>query len=122
MIKGVGVDIAEVERIKKNLENEKFLKKIYTENEIEYLITRKFNVETAAGMFAAKEAVAKCLGTGFTNFGACHIEILKDELGKPYVNLFGNALTRAEEMGIKNIQISISHTAQTAIAFCVAEG
>lgn len=121
MIKGVGIDIAEVERIKKNLENEKFLKKIYTENEIEYLKSRKFNAESAAGMFAAKEAVAKCLGTGFTNFGACHIEILKDELGKPYVDLKGNALKRSEEMGIINIQLSISHTTQTAIAFCVAE-
>lgn len=121
MIKGTGVDIAEVERIKKNLENERFIKKIYTENEIEYLTTRKFNAETATGIFAAKEAVAKCLGTGFSNFGPCHIEILKDELGKPLVNLMGNALKRAEEMKIVNIQLSISHTAQTAIAFCVAE-
>lgn len=121
MIKGTGTDITEVDRIKNNLKNEKFLKKIYSENEIQYLILRKFNVQTAAGMFAAKEAVSKCLGTGFTNFGPRHIEILKDEMGKPYVKLAGNALKRAEELGITNIHISISHTEQMAVAFSVAE-
>lgn len=121
MIKGTGIDMTEVERIKNNLENEKFLNKIYSQNEIEYLKLRKFNPQTAAGMFAAKEAVSKCLGTGFTNFGPRHIEILKDKVGKPYVNLSGNALNRAEELGIVNIHISISHTVDCAVAFCVAE-
>jgi len=121
MIKGTGVDLTEVERIRKNLDNEKFINKIFSENEQEYLITRKYNVQTASGMFAAKEAASKCLGTGFTNFGPCHIEILKDELGKPYVHLLGNALKRAVELGIENIHVSISHTSEYAIAFCVAE-
>lgn len=121
MIKGTGIDMTEVERIKKNLNFVKFINKIYSKNEVEYLETRKFNAQTAAGMFAAKEAVSKCLGTGFTNFGPCHIEILKDELGKPYVNLLENALKRAHELEISNIQISISHTSEYAVAFCVAE-
>lgn len=121
MIKGTGVDITEVERIKKNLENEKFIKKVYSKTEQEHLRTRKFNAQTAAGMFAAKEAVSKCLGTGFSNFGPCHIEILKNEIGKPYVNLTNNALKRAQELNIENIFVSISHTAEYAVAFCVAE-
>lgn len=121
MIKGTGIDITEVDRIKNNLAHEKFISKIYSKNEIEYLNLRKFNAQTAAGMFAAKEAVSKSLGTGFSNFGPCHIEILKDELGKPHVNLTGNALKRAKEIGIENIQVSISHTEEYAIAFCVAE-
>lgn len=121
MIKGTGVDITEVSRIKKNLESEKFLNKIYSQVEIEYLKLRKFNPETAAGMFAAKEAVSKSLGTGFNNFGPRHIEILKNEMGKPYVNLSGNALKRAKELEIENIHISISHTQDCAVAFCVAE-
>ncbi len=122
MIKGVGTDITEVERIKNNLQNERFIKKIYSAGEVEYLNKRKFNSQTAAGMFAAKEAVSKSLGTGFSNFGPCDIEILKDELDKPYVNLLNNALNLADSMGITCIHVSVSHTADLAIAFCVAEG
>lgn len=122
MIKGVGTDITEVVRIKNNLQHETFIKKIYSANEVIYLNKRKFNSQTAAGMFAAKEAVSKALGTGFSNFGPCDIEILKDELDKPYVNLLNNALKLSKNLDITNIQISISHTAELAIAFCVAEG
>lgn len=122
MIKGVGTDITEVERIKNNLQNEKFIKKIYSAREADYLNKRKFNSQTAAGMFAAKEAVSKSLGTGFSNFGPCDIEILKDELDKPYVNLLNNALNLADSLGITSIHVSVSHTADLAIAFCVAEG
>lgn len=121
MIKGTGIDMTEVDRIKKNLDNKKFIDKIYSQVEQQYLETRKFNAQTAAGMFAAKEAVSKCLGTGFTNFGPCHIEVLKDNLGKPYINLKDNALKRAEELEITNIHISISHTSDYAVAYCVAE-
>ncbi len=121
MIKGVGTDITEVDRIKKNLQYETFINKIYSANEVEYLIKRKFNPQTAAGMFAAKEAVSKALGTGFSNFGPCDIEILKDELDKPYVNLLNNSLKLAEKLNISNICVSISHTSELAIAFCVAE-
>ena len=121
MIKGTGIDITEVERIKKNMENNRFLQKIYSERELEYLKIRKFNPQTAAGMFAAKEAVAKCLGTGFSNFGPCDIEILKDEMGKPIVFLNKNALKKAEELNIKTIHISVSHTNDFAVAQCVAE-
>ncbi len=121
MIKGVGTDITEVERIKNNLRNDRFIKKIYSANEVDYLNKRKFNCQTAAGMFAAKEAVSKSLGTGFSNFGPCDIEILKDESDKPYVNLLNNALILANNLDITNIQVSISHIADLAIAFCVAE-
>lgn len=121
MIKGTGIDLTEINRIKNNLENQRFLHKIYSKNELEYLKSRKFNPQTAAGMFAAKEAVAKCLGTGFSNFGPCDIEILKDEMGKPTVNLINNALKRAEALNIERIHISISHTNDLAIAQCVAE-
>lgn len=122
MIKGTGIDLVEVDRIKKNLQNPSFLGKIYSDRELKYLESRKFNPQTAAGIFAGKEAVAKCLGTGFSNFGPRHIEILKDELGKPTVNLLANALKRAEEIKIKSIHLSISHTDNFAVAQCVAEG
>lgn len=121
MIKGTGIDITEIDRIKKNLDNEKFINKIFSKNEQEYLKLRKYNAQTAAGMFAAKEAVSKCLGTGFSNFGPCHVEILKDVMGKPYVNLLDNALKRAEELQIETIHVSISHTQELATAICIAE-
>lgn len=122
MIKGNGIDVIEVERIRKNIENESFMKKIYTNKEQEYLRARKFNPQTAAGIFAAKEAVSKCLGTGFSTFGTQDIEILKDDKGKPIVILSNNALVIAEENKITNIQISITHIKDYAIASCIAEG
>lgn len=122
MIKGNGIDIIEVERIKANIENKRFLNKYYTEKEIDYLEKRKFNPQTAAGIFAAKEAVSKCLGTGFSNFGPSDIEILKDENGKSIVNLFNNALNRAKEMKITNIQLSITHIKEYSVASCISEG
>jgi len=122
MIKGNGIDIIEVERIKKSITNEAFLKKIYTDNEIDYLRKRKLNPQTAAGLFAAKEAVSKCLGTGFSTFGPTDIEILKDDNGKPIVNLMDNALVIAKKNNISNIQLSITHIKDYALAFAIAEG
>jgi len=122
MIKGNGIDIIEVERIKKSIENETFLKKMCTEKELEYLKSRKFNPQTAAGLFASKEAVSKCLGTGFATFGLSDIEILKNENGKPIVNLRNNALKVAEENKVTNLQLSITHVKDYAIASCIAEG
>jgi len=122
MIKGNGIDVIEVDRIKKSIENENFLKKMCTEKELEYLKTRKFNPQTAAGLFASKEAVAKCLGTGFTTFGLLDVEILKNENGKPIVNLMNNALNIAKENKITNMQLSITHIKDYAIASCIAEG
>jgi holo-[acyl-carrier protein] synthase len=121
MIKGTGIDITEIERIKMNLECEGFLERIYSDRELEYLKSRKFNHQTAAGMFAAKEAVAKCLGTGFFSFGPRQIEILKDDMGKPCVFLSGKALRRAEDLNIERIHITISHTKEYALAQCIAE-
>ncbi len=122
MIKGNGIDVIEVERIKKNIENEVFMKKMYTKNELDYLEKRKFNTQTAAGIFAAKEAVSKSLGTGFSTFGPLDIEILKDEMGKPIVKLSNNALKIAKNNKITNIQLSITHIKDYAVASCIAEG
>ncbi|MDD2494424.1 MAG: holo-ACP synthase [Tissierellia bacterium] len=121
MIIGNGIDIIEVERIEKNIGNERFLIKIYTKVEIEYLKKRKFNPQTAAGFFAAKEAVSKCIGTGFKTFGPVDIEIIKDEEGKPIVKLYNNALKIAKEKNIFNIHLSITHIKEYALAYAIAE-
>lgn len=66
--------------------------------------------------------MAKALGTGFRGFGARDIECLRDELGKPFVVLYGGAASRFEDIGGKNLLVSISHSKKNAIAFAVIEG
>ena len=87
MILGIGNDIVEIARIEKAISNEKFKKRVYTEKEIE--ITEKKG--SKAARFSAKEAISKALGTGVRDFNLTDIEILNDELGKPYV-VFKNIL------------------------------
>ena len=88
MLTGVGCDLIEIERVKKACEKEAFFLRIYTENERRQAEGRP---SALAGTFAAKEAVAKVFGTGFRSFGPIDIEVLRDELGKPYVVLHANA-------------------------------
>ena len=121
-----GVDIIEVERIRKNIEDygENFLNKIYTEKEIRYCeskIAHKF--ESYSARFAAKEAVFKAVSSLLKNkfeIDWKNIEIINDENGKPYVNLILNDVL-VDLQKIKNIDISISHVKELAIASCVLE-
>ncbi|SHF09515.1 holo-ACP synthase [Caloramator proteoclasticus] len=119
MIKGIGTDIIEISRIKKAAENSSFLARVYTQKELEYIKTKQ--IESAAGYFAAKEAVSKALGTGIKGFSFRDIEILKKD-GVPYVVLHRGAKRIAEDKDIKNIQLSISHCRDYAVAFVVMEG
>lgn len=121
MIFGIGVDIVKISRIQKNIENQKFLDKIYTEEEQKYLSNKNFSAQTAAGFFAAKEAVSKALGTGILGFDITDIEIIKDEYEKPSIFLHNNALIISRDKGIDRINISISHEKEYAVAFAVAE-
>lgn len=105
MIYGVGVDIVKVSRFDDM--SDAFLHRVFTEREREYIKS----AQTAAGIFAAKEAVAKALGTGFTGgISPQSIEILHEKNGRPYAVLQKNDVS---------IHISISHSATDAIAFAV---
>lgn len=121
MIIGIGTDIIEIDRIGKAIINKGFLHKNFTEKEVEYFLERKNMAEVVAGNFAAKEAVSKALGTGFRGFGLIDIEVLRDVLGKPQVNLYGQAKNMAEKGGAGRIHISISHNKTQAIAYCIIE-
>lgn len=121
MLTGSGIDIVEVERVKKYMENDRFMARVYTQRELEYIKSRKLNPQTAAGIFAAKEAVAKSLGTGFVSFGPADVEIVPDEAGCPQATLKNGALNVAEKEGITAISVSISHIKDLAIAMAVAE-
>lgn len=122
MIIGTGFDIVEVARIDKAAQNELFLMKNYTKEEVKMLEARKHRAEITAGNFAAKEAVLKALGCGIFDMALCEIEVLREKSGKPYVTLYGKAKDKANELGIKQVHISISHTDGFAAAQAVAEG
>ncbi len=122
MIAGIGNDIIETKRIKKAVEtNPKFLLKYFTSKERNYFEERNHSYESIAGNFAAKEAVSKALGTGFSGFGPIDIEISRNEAGGPVVFLYGRAKKLAEERGIIQIWVSISHCKAYATAYSIAE-
>ena len=112
----VGTDIIEIERIKKAVQNEKFIKHVYTENEIKYCENKKMQkYQSYAGKFAAKEAVYKALSKKIdSNYKWTDFEILNDEKGRPYVNL------KIKIEDLKKIDISISHCKEYAISYVLA--
>jgi len=119
---GVGTDIVEIGRIKNAMDaNSRFLEKIFTATELEYLQSRNLRPEYVAGRFAAKEAVAKALGTGFRGFDFKDIEIDRTTLGKPIVILKGKAKLIAKKEGQYNIHLSISHGQDSAVAYAIWE-
>lgn len=119
MILGIGTDMIEVERIRKACERQAFRERVYTEEECRQAGE---NVSRFAGNFAVKEAVAKVFGTGFRTFLPGDIEVLRDELGKPYVRLYGGARELARQRGMVRIHVSITNTKEYAVAFAVGEG
>jgi len=124
MIIGTGVDIVKNKRIERliNKYGEHFLKKVYTEIEIEYCQAKKNSISSFAARFAAKEAVLKALGTGMRNNNWQEIEIANNELGKPEVLLFNKTAKKAEELKVTSIFISISHEKEYSIAQIIMEG
>lgn len=121
MIIGIGIDIIEISRIEKVMKRtHSFLEKSFTKGEIEYFNLKGLKGNTVAGNFAAKEAISKALGTGFRGFGLKDIEVLRDEMGKPIVNL-SNKIYGILDIGEFNIHVSISHNNDNAIAYAVME-
>jgi len=121
MVKGIGTDIIEIQRIEKAmLKRDHFIKRLFTEKERIMFQSRNNKVETIAGNFAAKEAVAKALGTGVI-FDWKDIEILRDGIGKPMVFLHGKAKEIFDDKKCTNLQLSIAHNKSHAIANCLME-
>ena len=117
MIVGIGNDIIEIERIEKAISKEGFKNKIYTQRELKNIEKRGNRTETYAGIFSAKEAISKAIGTGVREFSLTDLEILNDNLGKPYVvvseKLDKILKTKKEDY---QIEISISHSRKYATA------
>lgn len=120
MIVGIGNDIIEIERIEKAISKEGLKNKIYTQKEIENIKKRGDRAETYAGIFSAKEAISKAIGTGVRNFALTDLEILNDDLGKPYVVVSEklDKIIRGKKENYQ-IEISISHSKKYATAVAV---
>ena len=120
MIVGVGIDIIEIERIEKAISrSNKFIEKVFTENERVYFGTRNNRIEVITGNFAAKEAIVKAIGVGFVDIGLKDVEVLRDPFGKPYVVLYNKA--KAMLSDTSTVHISISHCKDYAVANATIE-
>ena len=120
MIVGIGNDIIEIERVKKAISKEGFIAKVYTQREIENIVKRGNRAETYAGIFSAKEAISKAIGTGVREFALTDLEILNDHLGKPYV-IVSDKLKKIIQRKKENyqIEIAISHSKKYATAMAI---
>jgi len=118
-----GIDLVDCPRIEGMVKRhgERFINRVFTTTEQAYAEANKNKIEKLAGRFAAKEAVLKLLGTGWRGKIAwTDIEIINNSLGQPEVTLDGEVKKIADELGIKHISVSITHTANFAIASAVA--
>jgi holo-[acyl-carrier protein] synthase len=124
MIVGTGIDIAEVPRIRRSIERfgDRFLQRIFTAGEIKYCDSKANRVERYAARFAAKEAAMKALGTGWNNgirWRDCEVARMPGQ--RPTMVFHGRAAEFAAKLGAKNVALSISHTAEQAIAQVILE-
>jgi holo-[acyl-carrier protein] synthase len=122
-IVGIGTDIVECLRIGRMIEQhgEVFLHRVYTEREIRYCQARKRATEHFAGRWAAKEAILKCLGTGWKRgLDWTDLEVRNDPGGQPRVHVRGGAKDVMQQLHIRDILISISHCRAYATAYAVA--
>jgi len=124
MIKGIGIDTIELERVARVLEQypERFLQKIYTESEREYFSRWSDPVPRVAGRFAVKEAVMKALGTGWSRGVRWRdIEVVRHPSGKPVVKLHGEARRIFASLGASEIHCTITHSRDHAMAMVIFE-
>ena len=114
----VGIDMIAIARVQGVIErhNERFLRRVYTPEEVAFCRGR---VPELAARFAAKEAVMKALGTGARGVAWREIEVLPDRRGKPLVYLYGRARDRAERIGLRALDVSLSHEREFAVAAVV---
>src|SRR5438874_13540241 len=121
---GIGVDLVECARIRHSIDRfgERFLRRVFTDGEIEYSMSMKFPERHLAARFAGKEAVSKAFGTGIgKTMGWRNIDIRKRDSGEPFLVFSGPAEAFAAERGITSALITLSHTEKYAVACVVLE-
>jgi holo-[acyl-carrier protein] synthase len=124
MIVGLGLDIAEIDRIEAAITRHgaPFLERLFTPSEIAYCERFKNRYERYAGRFAVKEAAMKALGTGWSNGVRWRdIEVMREPSGKPGLRLEGAAREIADRLGVRNISVTITHSGNLALAQVIFE-
>ena len=124
MIVGIGIDVAEVKRIRAVIESqgERFLRRVFTLDEVAYCEQFKNKYERYAGRFAAKEAGMKEVGTGWgRGVRWVDVEVVRHHGGRPTLELKGQARKIADGLGVKHVALSITHTVEQAIAQVIFE-
>jgi holo-[acyl-carrier protein] synthase len=124
VIVGLGIDIAEVDRIREAIERHgrRFIHRIYTSAEIAYVERKANRFERYAARFAAKEAGMKAIGTGWKRGVRWQdFEVTNLPSGRPTLQLYGEAGKIADRMGVRNIALSITHTAAEGMAIVILE-
>jgi holo-[acyl-carrier protein] synthase len=125
VIVGTGVDLAEVSRIRASVERygARFVQRVFTANEIAYVERKANKYERFAARFAAKEAGMKALGTGWSRGVTWKdFEVANLPSGRPTLVLHGVAAGIATELGVKTVQLSLTHTSELALAWVLLEG
>jgi len=124
MIVGSGIDLVEIDRIQHSLDRygSRFLDRVYTAAEQAYCLRKRNAAESLAARFAAKEAGAKALGTGISQgVSWLEIEVVREPGGRPTLVFHGRAAARAQRMRVHHAALSITHTANLAMASVVLE-
>ncbi|WP_263359418.1 holo-ACP synthase [Acidicapsa ligni] len=125
MLVGTGIDLAEIVRIQKSIARfgDRFLDRIFTPREKAYCLRKKKSAESFAARFAAKEAAAKALGTGIS-YGVTwlEIEVTREPSGRPGLSFHGRAAQMAARLGVIHAALSLTHTAELAMASVCLEG
>ncbi len=125
MVLGLGSDLIEISRIEDSIEQfgERFLRRVFTMGEIAFCQMKKRNsAESFAARFAAKEAAAKALGTGISRGVSWQeIEVCREPGERPTLSLTGRAAARAATMGVRRMQLTLTHSRDVAMAVVVLE-
>ena len=123
MVVGLGVDIVEVARMRKALENQpKMVERVFTEPEAEYCTARKNQFQHFAGRFAAKEAALKALGTGWAEgIRWRDVEVSAEDSGQPHMHFHGRADEVFQSLGADRILVTITHARTYAVAVVILE-
>lgn len=124
MIVGMGTDLIEVDRIRNSVERygDKFLRRVYTETEVAYAMSKQNFPERLAGRFAVKEAAMKAIGTGWRRGVTWKdFEVVNEPGGRPTLRLTGAAARIADALAVRRVSVSITHTASMAMAVVILE-
>ncbi|QEN07835.1 holo-ACP synthase [Oceanispirochaeta crateris] len=122
MIRGTGIDIVDIQRIREWLNNTDLLKRYFSDDEISYVQSKGHHASASlAARFAAKEAFGKALGTGLRGIRLKDIEVVLDPNGKPELHLKGSALEALKQNGAGAVFLSLSHDSSLSIAQVIIE-